>query len=136
MERVTPVYLIWTLRTLCLTALLMGACVSFVWLALLFTDHPDERYATADIIETLVVSGIFLNIAYVWVFVRARHAEQLAVLLLSIPIAVLAHCVTVVFIAHHAHRWLFETMNILLACAIGYGVLAIGNAYGRFRSTV
>lgn len=134
MERATPSYLNWTLRALCLAALLIGALLSFIVIALSFTDHPDGDYAPADFIETLVVSGLFLNIGYVWVFVRARHAEQLAVLLLSIPIVVLGHCVTVVFIAHHAHRWLFEIINILLAFAVAHGVPVIGNAYARFRS--
>ncbi len=134
MERATPSCLNWTLRALCLAALLIGACLGFIWIALPFTDHPDGGYAPADIIETLVVPGLFLNIAYVWVFARARHAEQLAVLLLSIPIVVLGHCVTAIFIAHHAHRWLFETINILLAFAVARGVLAIGHAYARFRS--
>ena len=133
MERTTPSYLDWTLRVLCLGTLLIGICISLGWIGLAFVDYPSDGYGAADIIETLFVSGIFLNVAYGWVFVRARQPEQLAVFLLSIPVAVLGHCATAIFIAHHAYWWLFETINILLACAVAYGVLTIGHLYARLR---
>jgi hypothetical protein len=131
MERATPNYVYLTLKILCVTFLMLGASITCL---LLYVLIMGESFSFHGAVETLVSSGLFFNIAYLYVIHRAKRAEQLAAFLLSVPIAVFVHFVTVVFMAHAGHIWIYEMVNVGFSYFTARGVLKLGDLYYRVRA--